>query len=398
MRKLSLTLAAVVLLGILPATGAAGTCGRRAGAWRQIQAPRFPDGEIQRIEELHVHDARPRTVLVSNGDTLLLSTDGGCRFEEIYRLPAEPTETSPFSRNASKITTIASPEGDSGRLHVIVRVGDTSDPLYPSGIFLLNSSDLGATWAPTTTRFTGGALVADAADGGTGSQQLPSEELTISPSDPDVMYLGYDSAVLAPTQLFRSEDGGNTWTPVSLPIDPASSTVFAYGPPRIVVHPRDPETVFLSLVGPLFTSTDAGETWSITPKTEELNLYGMHLDAPEGRPWKITGFDQRYVNSEVRSVVSIEGDGQVERANALGLTGGFQSATLSRGGLLVTTYDYGHDYSLGAFLLDPRRSRAGRFTNIDSGRLSPLYDAQTGAGGSDVYFRTAAAIVTYRGR
>ncbi|MEM9702456.1 MAG: PDZ domain-containing protein, partial [Planctomycetota bacterium] len=90
----------------------------------------------------------------------------------------------------------------------------------------------------------------------------------LSPSDPNVLYVGTGepnprNSVSWGTGVYRSTDGGNSWKNVGL------KESFQIG--RIVVHPTDPNTAFVGALGRLwgpggerglFKTTDGGKTWT----------------------------------------------------------------------------------------------------------------------------------------
>ena len=100
-------------------------------------------------------------------------------------------------------------------------------------------------------------------DGGANWQKVLSGEVltvvTISPSNPNVVYAGSGSS------FFRSDDGGNTWQRFY-----KQDVGYFWGPPGVnagfpisaVVDLDDPYTVFANNYnGGNFKSTDGGETW-----------------------------------------------------------------------------------------------------------------------------------------
>jgi len=92
--------------------------------------------------------------------------------------------------------------------------------------------------------------------------------LALAPSDPEVVYAGTGesyirSNVSIGNGVWRSTDGGANWTHVGLEKTGRIS--------RIVVHPTDPDTVYVAALGHGYTpqqergiykSTDGGATWS----------------------------------------------------------------------------------------------------------------------------------------
>ncbi|HXY32018.1 MAG TPA: hypothetical protein VEI06_15020 [Gemmatimonadaceae bacterium] len=94
-------------------------------------------------------------------------------------------------------------------------------------------------------------------------------DIAVAPSDSSVIWVGTGEANDRNTVgwgngVYRSADGGGTWTNVGL----ANSKSIA----RIVVHPSDPKTAWVAVVGNLwansperglYKTTDAGATWKL---------------------------------------------------------------------------------------------------------------------------------------
>lgn len=93
-------------------------------------------------------------------------------------------------------------------------------------------------------------------------------DIAVSPHDPDVIWVGTGEANNQRSSywgdgVYRSDDGGATWTHVGL----ADSHHIG----RIVVHPEEPDTVFVAALGHLYTpneerglyrTDDGGATWT----------------------------------------------------------------------------------------------------------------------------------------
>ena len=113
------------------------------------------------------------------------------------------------------------------------------------------TDDYGRTWKP---------IFDDAPTGSIG-------DIAVSPSHPDVIYVGTGEGLHRPDLsvgdgIFKSTDGGDTWVQVGL------RDVQQVG--RIVVHPENPEVVFVAGMGHpygpneergVFRTTNGGRTW-----------------------------------------------------------------------------------------------------------------------------------------
>ena len=114
--------------------------------------------------------------------------------------------------------------------------------------------------------------------------------VAVAPSDPDVIWVGTGEVLMARssyagTGVFRSDDGGDTWRNVGL------EDSFHIG--RIVVHPEDPDTVWVAAIGHnyteneqrgVFCSRDGGQSWrhvlSASPQVGAVDVV-MHPEDPD---------------------------------------------------------------------------------------------------------------------
>jgi len=125
-----------------------------------------------------------------------------------------------------------------------------------------HSQDQGATWTRTEVV----DLMAETMAGRMQNDVASMRPLTSAPSDPQVLYLGFNDAIcvngLADScmppmpNMYRSTDGGHTW--VELKNAPfAHQAVLS-----LAVHPEDSRQLYAGTVTGLYRSTDGGDSWS----------------------------------------------------------------------------------------------------------------------------------------
>jgi photosystem II stability/assembly factor-like uncharacterized protein len=141
-----------------------------------------------------------------------------------------------------------------GRVTAVAGVPDQPLVYYmgATGGGVWKTSDGGLTWRPVADKFlTTGSIGA----------------IAVAPSDPNVVYVGTGESpirgnVSPGDGMYRSTDAGDTWTKLGL----ADAGQIA----RIVVHPHDPDLVYVAVLGHafgpnptrgVFRSRDGGRTW-----------------------------------------------------------------------------------------------------------------------------------------
>lgn len=110
-------------------------------------------------------------------------------------------------------------------------------------------------------------------------------DVAVAPSDPDVVWVGTGEAHLSSTSyaglgVFRSIDGGETWSHVGL------SGTQQIG--KVVIHPEDPDHVWVAAIGHrhgpnaergVYETIDGGETWEqVLFVNEETALIDLVMD------------------------------------------------------------------------------------------------------------------------
>jgi len=125
------------------------------------------------------------------------------------------------------------------------------DPTQPSHLFALNdagglqsvafrSTDGGATWVPSSFGF---------------------YCLTFDPTHPGTVYACTSASATAGPAVYKSTDGGDTWTLLASPVTASGSPDF-FG--ALALDPFHAGTLWAAALDGVYRSTDGGQTWSAT--------------------------------------------------------------------------------------------------------------------------------------
>jgi photosystem II stability/assembly factor-like uncharacterized protein len=110
------------------------------------------------------------------------------------------------------------------------------------------SDDRGETWTPVGVK---------------AKWPLPyARGVVVKPDDSRVVFAGCGETTTGETgAVLRSEDGGQTWRSLPLPVRP-NATIWG-----LAMHPADPNRIVaFTLFGEVFVSDDAGESWRKIPR------------------------------------------------------------------------------------------------------------------------------------
>ena len=181
-----------------------------------------------------------------------------------------------------------------GRTVAIAGIPEQPNVFYmaPNNGGVWKTTDAGRTWLP---------VFDDQPTGSIGA-------LAIAPSNPDVIYVGSGEGLRRPdlsvgNGMYKSADGGKTWKHLGL----RDAQQIAH----ILVDPRDPNRVFVAVVGHpygpnaergVFRSTDGGETWQkILYRDENTGAADLAFDPSDSRTIYAALWAARVAPWEVRS-------------------------------------------------------------------------------------------------
>ena len=202
----------------------------------------------------------------SGDGVLLLSTDCGENWDNIAGAPIHGVfkidpfnskriylnhDVLPFYGNEILIST------DGGLNWISLFYGIGHPPLVAAPIIEIDPVDLITAYVSLNYH-----NILRSIDHGNSWDSIPSpngnalSSFVIAPSNNNIIYAAFSQ----PTQVFKSNNRGQTWTQMSFPLSEQSSLLLA-------VHPRDPDIVYAavfsygSLPGGIYRTNDGGLTW-----------------------------------------------------------------------------------------------------------------------------------------
>ncbi|MGH7177482.1 MAG: exo-alpha-sialidase [Tepidisphaeraceae bacterium] len=211
-----------------------------------LAGPHLGGWEVSALH-VHSHNGKPRLLVGTThfvyGATIRISDDMGQTFREIE---ASPKYASDSGRALKRIWQIAP--------------GHASEPrtlfagVDEAGIFV--SRDGGETW----TEMSGLTKGRNTKDWFPGNGGLCLHTILVDPNDKMRMWVA-----ISAVGCFRTTDGGETWTECNknLPTMPTG----VEGTPecccvhKVVIDPRNSDTLYMQFHGGVFKSTNAAESW-----------------------------------------------------------------------------------------------------------------------------------------
>ncbi len=180
-------------------------------------------------------------------------------------------ETSPFRGLSWSFLGPTNISGRANDVAVADREGQRRIYVAYDGGGLWKTDDNGGSWQAVFTRAASTAIAT----------------VAVAPSNPDVVWLLTGASArsrpsAAGAGAFKSEDAGRTWQPMGL------DRIGAGGYSRIVIHPTDPDIVYVAAQGgPLaahdlrgvFKTTDGGKSWvSVFSRGPDVGVSGLVMD------------------------------------------------------------------------------------------------------------------------
>ena len=183
-------------------------------------------------------------------------------------IAAQTTEKNPVF-NALRYRSVGPFRG--GRSAAVTGVPGKPTTFYfgATGGGVWKTDDAGSNWRNVTDGYFGGSIGA----------------VTVAPSNPNIIYVGGGEVTIRGnvshgSGMWKSENGGKTWESIGL--------TDSHHIPRIRVHPKDPNLVYVAALGHLygpnqqrgvFRSTDGGKTWKkILFVNDEVGAVDLQID------------------------------------------------------------------------------------------------------------------------
>ncbi len=203
-----------------------------------LYAANYGNFQFERVQDFYY--TRPAGFVRRPGGSFLLGTDMGVfQGTQDALTGRSPLRLSTEGMLNADVVAVA-PVSGTGVLYAACGQG------YDAGVF--RSDDGGMTWSLRSN----------------GIANPDIRSLAVCPGHPDVAYVGTADAIDDTGEngkIYKTTDGGITWTDMSAGIDNANARIIV----AIAVDPNDMNTVYASVqgyFGGVYKSTDGGATWT----------------------------------------------------------------------------------------------------------------------------------------
>lgn len=144
-----------------------------------------------------------------------------------------------------------------------------------------------------------------------------SRYIVQDPTDEDVLYVGF-----APSQVWKSTDGGETWTRRSEGLLPVTFDAASDGISALTIAEGDPQTLYAgTTIGNVYKTTDGAAHWEAVLQTpDEAGPIGVIEVSPHDSSLVFAGFDngEFYISRDGGDTWQEGGDGLDVRGTASG--------------------------------------------------------------------------------
>ena len=230
----------------------------------------------QTVNVVTVDPVEPNILYAGVGENLVVSRDGGQTWTSrgvgqglgVGRLNSIVVD--PFNHNTIYVAGLAgsiykSVDAGSTFMQLPDNVGQGAYSLiaHPAqrDVLLAGVNSAGAAILKTKNGLDFSSISSGLVFGGADSAY---SALTLAPSNPNIIYAGTgDENNLLAKGIFKSTNGGDTWTQISDDLERNRDTRQPYYVKSIAVHPTNPNIVLAATGGGLYKSLDGGLTWDL---------------------------------------------------------------------------------------------------------------------------------------
>ncbi len=221
--------------------------------------------QTKRIGRVAVHPTDPDIIFVAGAGAqfstdsargVYRTTDGGMTWQKVLYI-SDSTSAIDVRINPLHPDTVYAAMWERLRSPIRRKAGGVTSGIY-------RSTDMGTTWSELTSGLPSGPNV-----GRIG--------IAICQGTTNILYAIYADSIGYFESVFKTTDGGNTWTPTGG--QPSSYLYYSFGWyfGQIRVHPTNPDVVFVLGV-PLYRTTNGGNSWSDVSGIQHVDHHALEFD------------------------------------------------------------------------------------------------------------------------